>query len=189
MTTDREPRRAPSHAPGPAATGGDRSGTLESAASNALAHSTRLAMQRQAITAAFGTSAQKLPGQESLQMKGAPGLTLQAKGWTWNGASWDPDSGATHPQPAIRGGAVGARLVTPDEETVDDVVADCPDNALSIGDYNRGRNYAVGAFGFAGHAAHASNAVHNHPRSRLREMGQAGATAAQLREVMRLWGL
>jgi hypothetical protein len=118
----------------------------------------------------------------------APTPVIQSKGWTWNGGSWDPDSGSSMPQPAIRGSAVGARLVTSDPPTVVDVVADCSDDPLSIGDYNRGRDYAHNTFGFAGHRAHKSNAVHLHPRSRLQEMADAGATVQQLQEVVRLWG-
>lgn len=114
---------------------------------------------------------------------------IQKKGWTWNGVSWDPDSGSRLPQPAIRGSAVGARLVTGDAETADDVVTDCPDTPLSVSAYNRGRSYAVLNFSFAGEAAHSSNHVHLHPKTRLREMADAGATAAQLHEVRRLWGI
>lgn len=115
--------------------------------------------------------------------------TIQKKGWTWNGATWIPDSGANMPQPPIAGSAVGARYVSMDPETTDDVVADCPNNPLSIGTYNRGRTYAVEAFGFVGHPAHSSNSVHNNPRTRLREMADAGASVAQLREVRRIWGI
>jgi hypothetical protein len=119
----------------------------------------------------------------------ALGPVIQRKGWTWNGHTWVPDFGANMPQPGFAGGAVGARLVTFDPPTVDDVVADCSDNPLSIADYNRGRDYASATFGFAGHRAHSSNRVHLHPRSRLREMADAGATVAQLQEVVRLWGI
>lgn len=119
---------------------------------------------------------------------GSLNKAIQKKGWTWNGNAWVPDSGANTPQPTIRGSAVGARLVTDDAETAYDVVASCPNTPLSAGNYNNGRTYAVNTFGFVGHAAHASNSVHQNPRTRLREMADIGATPAQLREVMRRWG-
>jgi hypothetical protein len=124
----------------------------------------------------------------SLKGVGSLNMTVQKKGWTWNGNVWVPDSGANTPQPTIRGSAVGARLVTDDAETAYDVVATCPNTPLSAGNYNSGRSYAVDTFGFVGHAAHASNSVHQNPRTRLREMADIGATPAQLREVMRRWG-
>jgi len=124
----------------------------------------------------------------SLKGVGSLNMTVQKKGWTWNGNAWVPDSGANTPQPTIRGSAVGARLVTDDAETAYDVVATCPNTPLSAGNYNSGRTYAVDTFGFVGHAAHASNSVHQNPRTRLREMADIGATPAQLREVMRRWG-
>src|SRR5205809_6740825 len=119
---------------------------------------------------------------------GSPRHTIQRKGWTWNGASWDPDSGSRMPQPTIRGGAVGARLVNMDPPTIDDIIADASNVGLSIGAYNNGLTYAASAFGFAGHAAHSSNHVHDNPRTRLREMADAGATSAHLLEVLRRWG-
>ncbi len=115
-------------------------------------------------------------------------VQLFSKGWTWDGNRWIPDSGSAFPQPSIRGGTVGARLRTDEPETVEDLKIECTDAPLSIGDYNRGREYAAQAFGFAGHPAHASNSVHKHPKSRLQEMHDAGASIAQLREVMRRWG-
>lgn len=74
-------------------------------------------------------------------------------------------------------------------ETIESVIADCPNNPIADGAYNVGRNYAVRAFNFKGELAHTSNKLSDNPRERLKDMRDAGATAQQLKEVVRLWGL
>lgn len=124
---------------------------------------------------------------------------IQAMMWTRIGGVWYADDETTNPTPtheAENGTRYddGLDVVVEseseeEEETIDDLKRECGNSPVSIGNYNKGARYLRGVCGaWKGEDTHSSSSMHKHPKSRLQEMYDAGATITQLNTVMGLWG-